>query len=87
MYFLEQKLSQFQIVIYVMTAQVNCGLKEDYMPNRKIKALILCCMYVFLYIFLSCILVYRWKTKRISKHYRQKFKNVYHSSDSSSPKE
>lgn len=54
MYFLQQKLSQFLIVIYVMTAQVNCGLKEDDMPNRKIKTLILCCVYVcvFAYIFI-----------------------------------
>lgn len=54
MYFLEQKLSQFLIVIYVMTAQVNCGLKEDDMTNRKIKTLILCCVYVcvFVYIFI-----------------------------------
>lgn len=37
-----------------MTVQVNCGLKEDDMPNRKIKTLILCCVYVcvFVYIFI-----------------------------------
>lgn len=54
MYFLEQKLSQFLIVINVMTAQVNCGLKEDDMPYRKIKTPILCCVYVcvFVYIFI-----------------------------------